>query len=220
MMHAPILTHSATLAAISASAATTQQQPFDITPILHPQAGVPSDKTKTFWSATANALYIVRENGTDLFGPTPDFAAKLAACPDLVDHGRRGPIGCDADPIAGLDLWRRADDAAIIDRPSAPVAFHAIGWLPTAMDVAGWRELILTFLDEQLVANGMVADWALHALDDGQGGWIKKPHMHAVITGRFWRGPRLGQPQAAWLSTTKRRNALGNAWVATVGEAI
>ena len=217
MLHSPISTNPAKLAALSAFAAATPQRPFDITPILHPQAGVPSDQSRTFWSATANSLYIVRRDGVDLFGPTPDFAGKLARCPDLVDHGRRGPIGCDGEALADLELWHQADQAAIVDRPSAPVALHAVGWLPTAMSKAGWREKILQFLDEQILANGMVADWALHALEDGKGGWIKKPHMHAIITARFWKGPRAGQPQPAWLATTKSRKAVGEAWAATVG---
>lgn len=220
MLHSPISTNSAKFAAISALAAAPPQKPFDITPILHPQSGIPSDRSRTFWSATANALYIVRKDGVDLFGSTPDFAAKLTHCPDLVDHGRRGPIGCDAEPLADLGLWHRADQAAIVDRPSAPVAYHAIGWLPTEMDRDGWREVVLQFLDEQILANGMVADWALHALEDGEGGWIKKPHMHAIITARFWKGPRAGQPQPAWLATTKRRKAVGEAWVTTVGVSL
>lgn len=211
MIHAPI-TSPAKLDAITAFAAVQPQKLFDITPVIHPQHGLPSDRSRTFWSAMANALYIVRQDGEDIFGQTPGFAAKLTECPDLIDHGRRGPIGCDIEPLAGLELWRAADRAGLNDRPSAPVAFHAVGWLPTAMDERGWRELILQFLDEQIVANGMIADWALHALADGEGGWIKKPHMHAVITSRFWKGPRAGQPQPAWFQTVKRRNAVGDAW--------
>ena len=141
MIHAPISPNSAKLAAINAFAAAPPPKLFDITPVLHLQAGVPSERSRTFWSATANALYIVRKDDTDLFGPTPNFADKLTRCPDLVDHGRRGPIGCDADPIADLELWRRADQAALIDRPSCPVAYHAVGWLPTGMNEAAWRAL-------------------------------------------------------------------------------
>lgn len=213
MTHATSL-HSAKLASIAALADTRPQKPFDITPVIHPQNGFHPEASRTFWSATANALYIVRQNGEDVFGATPDFAGKLAECPDLVAHGRRGPIGCDVDAIAGLELWRAADKAAAVDRPSAPVAFHAIGWLPTAMGEEGWREWILQFLDDQIVANGMIADWALHALGDGEGGWVKKPHMHAVITSRFWKGPRIGQPQPAWFSTAKRRSMVGEVWAA------
>lgn len=203
----------AKLAATAALAATHPQRLFDMTPIIHPQGGVPDPASRTFWSATANALYLVREDGEDMFGPTPGFAAKLQNCPDLGDHGRRGPIGCDADPVKGLELWRAADLAARHDRPRLPAAFHAIGWLPVKLDEAGWREIVLEFLDDQIVRNGMIADWSIHRLADGEGGWIKRPHMHAVITSRFWRKDRKqGEPQPAWFPTVKRRLAAGDVW--------
>lgn len=217
MIHTVIDTAAAKLAAFNAQAAIKPQTLFSVTPVIHPQNGIRAESSRTFSSATSNALYIRRETGEDLFGPTPDFAAKLVGCPDLVAHGRRGPIGCDADGVADLALWRTADEAAISDRPSAPVAWHAIGWLPTGMGEAGWRELVLQFLDERFVANGMVTDWAIHALPDGDGGWIKKPHLHAVATARFWKGPRIGQPQPAWLATAKSRSALEAAWVTMSG---
>ena len=204
----------------TAQTALQPPRPFEMTPIIHPNNGVPDPASRTFWSAVANALYIVREDGDDIFGPTPGFAAKLLDCPDLIDHGRRGPIGCDADGVAGLDLWRTADRAAQIDRPSAPVAFHAIGWLPTECDPARWRELVLEFLDTQIVGNGMVADWAIHALADKDGEWIKRPHVHLVITARFWRKERRqGQPQAAWFPSAKRRLAAGDAWEQVIARA-
>lgn len=218
MMHTVIDSTAAKLAMIDAQAATRPPALFSVTPVIHPQNGVRAASSRTFWSATSNALYIRRETGADMFGPTPDFAAKLIDYPDLVAHGRRGPIGCDADDVADLALWRAADEAAVTDRPSQPVAWHAIGWLPTALGEAGWRELVLQFLDERFVANGQAVDWAIHALPDGQGGWIKKPHVHVIATARFWKGPRIGQPQAAWLTTAKSRSALEAAWVGMPGQ--
>ena len=207
-----ILASPAEIARQEALAALQPQRLFEMTPIIHPQSGIPDPKSKTFWSAVANALYIVREDGEDLFGKVK-FSSRLIQCPDLIDRGRRGPIGCDADGVAGLDLWRAADRAAQIDRPSAPVAFHAIGWLPEAGDPASWKGLVLDFLDTHIVVNGMVTDWAIHALDDGADEWIKRPHFHAVLTARFWRKDRrLGQPQAAWFPSAKRRAAAGEAW--------
>lgn len=110
-----------------------QTSPLAITPVIHPKDGVPDPKSRTFWSATANAHYIVRRRCTDLFGQTPDLADKLAQGNDLVGFGRRGPIGCDSDALAGMALWEVADRAGQIDRPSAPVAYHIIGWLPTVV---------------------------------------------------------------------------------------
>ena len=173
MKHVVITPSEAKFIADEAFSSCRPQNLFDITPVIHLRDGVRDDRSETFWSATANALYIVRQDGVDIFGPTPEFNAKLLNCPDLVANGRRGPKGCDAQEFAGLELWRAADRATLQDRPSMPAAYHAIGWLPTDVGQEAWREIILQFLDEQIVANGMVADWALHALADGSGGWIK-----------------------------------------------
>lgn len=184
-----------------------------ITPVLHPRDGVPDPRSRTFWSAVANACYIRRQNGTDLFGDTPDISDKLAQGNDLIACGRRGPTGCDADDIQGLGLWQAADQAALSDRPGAPVAHHIIGWLPTNVTRAAWEDLTLEFLDRAVVANGMVADWAIHALADDGGRWLKRPHLHAVLTHRFWRpGTRMGQPNAAWLGTPRHRQRMVDAW--------
>lgn len=91
------------------------------------------------------------------------------------------------------------------------MAWHAIGWLLTDTDEAGWYERGLEFLDERIVANRMVADWVLHALPDGEGGWIKKPHKHAVIKARFGKGSRTWQPQPAWFASAKSRFTLTDA---------
>lgn len=184
-----------------------------VSPIIHPRDGVPDPRSRTFWSAMANALYIVRQRGTDVFGPTPDLADKLALGNDLVDHGRRGPIGCDSDALRGTALWEAADRAAQTDRPSAPVAYHVIGWLPTNKTREAWRELALEFLDREVALNGMVADWAIHSLADKDGHWIKKPHLHAILTHRFWKpGRRPGEPNPGWLGTAKHRQKLVDGW--------
>lgn len=208
---------SAKLAAISALNGSLPQKLLNITPILHPQNGFHPEHSRTFWSAVANSLYIVRLDGYDRFGRTPNFSAKLDVCPDLVAHGRRGPISADEDSLSGLNLWRAADEAAQRDRPNAPVAWHVVGWLPPEQDAERWRELVCTFLDTQIVQRGMVVDWAIHALADEDGGWIKKPHFHAVITARFWKGPRIGQPQAAWLHTSSQRSSALERWEKLTG---
>ena len=196
--------------------AEPKRDTFSITPVIHPKDGVADPRSRTFWSATANALYIARADGEDLFGSTPSLAHKLASGNDLVDHGRRGPIGCDADAIAGIRLWEAADLATRHDRPSAPVAWHAVGWLPENRTREAWRELTLEFLDREVVANGMIADWAIHALTDGDGRWIKRPHLHMVLTARFWKpGRRTGAPNPAWLGGAKSREKLAANWNAS-----
>lgn len=186
---------------------------LSITPVIHPKDGVPDPRSRTFWSAVANVNYIMRTQGTDLFGPTPDLAEKLAGGNDLVDHGRRGPIGCNGDAVRGMELWNAADHATRNDRPSVPVAHHLIGWLPAGTTHAHWRELTLEFLDREIAGGGMVADWAIHALADPRNGWIKKPHLHAIVTHRFWKaGRRTGEPNGAWLGSVKQRQKVVDAW--------
>lgn len=102
-----------------------------ISPIIRPRNGVPDTRSRTFSSAIANAIYIVRQLGTDVFVPRSDLAGKLALGNDLLDHGRRGPIGCNSDTPRGRAPWEIADRAAKTDRPSAPVAYRVIDWLPT-----------------------------------------------------------------------------------------
>lgn len=189
-----------------------------VTPVLHPRDGIRDPRSRTFWSAVANVCYIRRQRGVDLFGNTPDLSERLAQGNDLVACGRRGPTGCDADAVAGSRLWEAADQAALSDRPGAPVAHHIIGWLPTNATQAAWQDLTLDFLDRAVVANGMIAEWAIHVLADGEGRWIKRPHLHAILTHRFWRpGTRLGQPNAAWLGTPRHRQRLVDAWDKTMG---
>ena len=73
-----------------ATLAPGQTAPLAIMPVIHPKDGVPDPDSRTFWSATANALYIERQTGADLLGPTPDFANKLAQGNDLAESGCRG----------------------------------------------------------------------------------------------------------------------------------
>ena len=220
-MHTNIMTSfDARILALS-SLASGDAGGLSITPVIHPKDGVSDPRSRTFWSAVANVNYIVRTQGTDLFGPTPDLTEKLANGNDLIDHGRRGPIGCDGDTVRGLAIWDAADRAAQHDRPSTPVAHHLIGWLPTGGTREHWRELTLEFLDREIAGGGMVADWAIHALSDPKGGWIKKPHLHVITTHRFWKaGRRTGEPNAAWLGSTKHKQKVVDAWEGLMAKGV
>lgn len=198
--------------------AIDRERSLAIVKVLRDPKPLPSGEpsVKTFRTAVANALYIVRKDGADPFGPTPGFVRKAG---DLVDLGRRGPIGCDAPAVAGLELWRQADTAAAIDRPDLPSAFHIVGWLPCALDPLGWRTLVLSFVDEQVKAAGMIADWAIHARAAPDGGWATPPHMHAVVTARAWReGRNAGQRNRAWLGSKRAYDAAEDAWRALVNK--
>ena len=113
---------------------------------------------------------------------------------------------------SGFDLWHAADDAATEERGDAPIAWHIIGWMPQDAGEKAWRFKVAEFLDRHIVAQGMVADWAIHRQADAQGRWTTKPHGHIVVTARFYSGPRMGQPQPNWLTSRKMQDALKDAW--------
>lgn len=182
---------------------------FQLSPVIHPTHGVGDPASRTFWSAEANARYIVRQPGTDIFGPTPDWSSKRA---NLGASGRRAPLGKAGLPPAGFDLWRAADEAAGVERGDAPVAWHMIGWLPQDRSEQDWLFQVQAFIDRHLVFQGMVADWAIHRQADAQGRWTTKPHVHIIATSRFWAGPKIGLPQPNWLTSRKMRDALHDAW--------
>lgn len=208
----PALTAS-TVPAVPIVDAIDRERPFTIVPAVHQSRIVNGSEDRQTWrSAVANRLYITRKTGHDLFGPTPAIPAEKMN--DLGEHGRRGPIGCDSLAVAGMELWRKADDAAAIDRPELPVCFHAVGWLPLGMDDAGWRNIIHAFCDDVLVRNGMVADWAVHRRPDEQGSWAVPPHAHLIITARGWRPERNpGRRNAAWLGSISNIKAASDAWL-------
>lgn len=66
----------------------------------------------------------------------------------------------------------------------------------------------------------MVADWAIHALADLEGGWAKVPHVHMIVTARSWRvgsGRQFGIRNQAWLGSPSRRRDLAEAWYQITG---
>ena len=52
--------------------------PLAITPVIHPNHGVPDLYSRRFWTAPVSGPYIIRRHGIDLFGQTPDLADNLA----------------------------------------------------------------------------------------------------------------------------------------------
>ena len=199
--------------------AIDRDRPFSIVAAVHqPRTIEGVEQRRTFRSAVANRLYTTRESGRDLFGPTPAISPEKMG--DLGEHGRRGPLGCDVPALAGIELWRKADEAAAIDRPELPVAFHAIAWLPLRLEPDGWRNLIFAFCDDVLVRNGMVADWAVHRRPDGQGSWAVPPHAHLIITARGWRPERNpGRRNAAWFGSNASLKAAEDQWQSLLVEA-
>lgn len=166
----------------------------------------------TFRTAQANYLYIMRQDGDDELGRTPNFSAKIA---DLVDHGRETPLRGPLAALAGVELWKAMDRAARLHCPQDAVAFHMIGTLPANGDKASWRALIQSFARSRFCDNGMIVDWAIHALADEGGEWVTVPHVHFVVTARSWRtgsGRRFGLRNRAWFGGGLSRRELVRCW--------
>ena len=198
--------------------AIDRKQPFKLCAAMHqpPMLEDGQPERSTFRSAVANRLYITRDRGEDIFGSV-DFTHKAG---DLVRGERRGPDGCNAPGIAGIELWRRADAAAAADRPELAAAFHAIGWLPREVDEPTWKNMLQRFIDEQLVQNGMITDWAIHRRRNADGSWSIMPHAHLIITSRGWRAKRSpGRRNLAWFGSRRTVQAAEDAWNHLLSEA-
>jgi MobA/MobL family len=192
--------------------------PFKSTAVFHPDPGNPDREAgrRTYKSAVANYLYMMRKEGSDQFGSVPN--GYMAKADDLVVTGRRHPLKVAPDLTAGRKLWDEADMAASRD-PAQAAAMHVILTLPP-VPREECRLLIENFIDDNIVQLGMIADFAVHAKADGDGGWDVHPHAHLLITTRRWRNDqRKGQRMRPWLFSKAQADALESAWLARTGLA-
>lgn len=191
-----------------------QRRPFNLRYVVRQAGGIHGDDVRaTHRTAACNYLYIMRQNGVDEFGPTPDFAARR----DLVAYGRRAPIAALGDAYADIKPWIAADDAARVERPDLATAMHAVGTLPPDGDLHSWRTIVQAFGDH-LSDQGMIVDWAIHQLSDDAGGHSIPCHCHLLITARRWRLDRdPGHRQAPWLSTKAQVDRMANIWFELTG---
>lgn len=166
------------------------------------------DRRATHRTAQANFAYITRTDCIDEFGSTPNFEAKRA---DLVVTGRTGPLRSLKKQLAGSALWRQADQFADGRRPEQAKAAHIVGSLPQDKSPGEWQDLVRTFCEIQLASEGMVTDWAIHALRGDDGNWRKLPHCHLLVTTRTWdRDP--GRRQARWFGCEEHERKAADAW--------
>lgn len=192
-----------------------ERRPFNLRYIVGAGVGIhAADMRATHRTAACNYLYIMRQNGRDQHGPTPDFASRR----DLFDHGRCAPKDAFKKEYASILPWEAADASAAVRRPDLAIAMHAVGILPQDRDPSSWRPLIEAFGEDHLASQGMIVDWAIHCLPDGAGGFEIVPHVHFLITSRMWRtGGTHGRFQKPWLSTKAQVDRLADAWFKLTG---
>lgn len=187
-------------------------RPFNVRWIIRDGESIHGeDRRATHRTAACNYRYIMRQNGVDEFGPTPDFASRG----DLLATGRIAPWPGLKEPYAGIAVWEAADEAARYRRPKSPTAIHAVGSLPEDGNPGSWRNIIAEVCEPLLAGRGMIVDWAIHCLPDGANGFKIKPHAHLLISARSWRRDRdPGAPRSLWLGSKAMADRLGNSWFA------
>lgn len=192
-----------------------ENRPFNLRYIVREPGGIHGDDMRMLHrTATCNYFYIMRQTGSDEFGPTPDFAARR----DLFDHGRRAPVAGYDKAYAGVKIWEAADLAARERRPQLATAMHAVGSLPRDGDLRSWRAIIEAFGEDHIASQGIVVDWAIHCKPDDEGGFEVIPHTHFILSSRQWRLDRdHGRHQKPWLSTKAQVDRLADAWYALTG---
>lgn len=191
--------------------------PFRAAPIMPPNPTDPRREVlrKTHKTATASSLYINRIEGEDRYGPLP--SGYMAKAGDLIGAGRRHPLQHFPPQYrSGPLIWEEADAAAAID-PDDAAGVHIVASLP-GMVPEQWPRLVERFIDDNLVALGMVVDWAIHARRDEDGGWATHPHVHMIASARRFRNDmRKGQRQRTWLWNASQIDAAEDAWLAVTG---
>jgi MobA/MobL family len=209
--------HDARTRALDALAAPVHA-PFRCAQVKHPNPSDPGreEARKTHFTATASYLYIHRIPGRDHLGQLPpDYLLKAD---DLISNGRRHPLkGVPVSMRSGPQIWREAD-AATRDDLAHAAAVHVILKLP---DIAqkGWQPLVERFVDDNLVALGLIVDFAIHAkVDDDGNGWATHPHVHLLCSARRFRSDqRKGQRMRVWLYSRPQIESLETAWLEVTG---
>ncbi|MBN8831338.1 MAG: MobA/MobL family protein [Sphingomonadales bacterium] len=170
---------------------------------------VPAYKT-----AVANTAYIWRESEpVDRFGPMPARFAERRF--ELKGSGlllpTSAPLWAVTDPYK---VWAEADAAALATGdPTAVAAWHVMMEIPLDVRPDNWRWLCEGFLHSQLVQQGATVAWAIHAVQGDDGDWIIKPHMHAIVTARYWRHDRRqGRRHPNWIGSWAQQKRMEFAW--------
>jgi MobA/MobL family len=193
--------------------------PVTITPVMHRDPNNPEreERRRTYLTAVANYLYIFRLGGSDHLGVLPDNYLQKAD--DFVVGGRRRPRKVPLHLHDGSALWEEADAATSQDLADA-AAIHVILTLPD-LPRYRWKSLVERFIDDNLIALGIIADWAIHAKSDDSGeGWLTHPHVHLLCTARRWKSDQQkGRRMRPWLCSKAQNDALENAWLALTGLA-
>jgi MobA/MobL family len=188
-----------------------------IAPVMRADPSKPDreERRRTHQTAVASYLYMFRLPGADDIGVVPP--AYLEKRDDLFATGRRHPLQkFERQHTSGRLLWDEAD-AATRYEPDEASAIHAVMALPP-IPQSKWQLLIERFVDNELVSQGMIVDYAIHCRVGDDGEWTTRPHVHLLATARRWRtDQRKGSRQRTWLCSKAAHEALEDAWHKVTG---
>lgn len=197
-----------------AALATPEREPFRLAEVKRDLTG--SASRRTHQTAVANFGYINRIEIDDELGLVPPSYMEKAN--DLFVAGRRHPVGRRASQIPmGRLLWDHADATAGKDLKNEAAAIHIVLGLPD-LPQERWHDYVTDFIDHELTSLGMVVDYAVHAVSDGNIGWLVSPHVHCLATSRRWKpDQQRGRRMKQWLASKSQIEALENAWLTRTG---
>ncbi len=163
-------------------------------------------------SAVAAAAYRSGERLTDeRLGKCHDYTRKS-------DIEHREIMAPDRTPDWMLDrsrLWNGVEAAE--RRKDAQLAREVEISLPRELDAEGRRALVDSYVREQFVSQGMIADVSLHRghSADGQ----EQPHAHVMLTMRDLTGEGFGKKNRDW-NAAERLEGWRSAWADHANRAL
>jgi len=163
-------------------------------------------------SAVAAAAYRSGERLTDeRLGKCHDYTRKS-------DIEHREIMAPDRTPDWMLDrsrLWNGVEAAE--RRKDAQLAREVEISLPRELDAEGRRALVDSYVREQFVSQGMIADVSLHRghSADGQ----EQPHAHVMLTMRDLTGEGFGKKNRDW-NAAERLEGWRSAWADHANQAL
>lgn len=171
-------------------------------------------RVPAYKSAVANVAYIWRDSEpSDRFGPMPArFAERrfeLKGSALLLPNS--APLWAASEPYS---IWAEADAVAVATGdPTAVAAWHVMMEIPLDVRPKNWCWLAEGFLRSQLVNQGAAVAWAIHSVQGDDGEWIIKPHIHAIVTARYWRhDKRHGRRHPNWIGSWAQQKRMEFAW--------
>ena len=149
-------------------------------------------------SAVASASYRSGETLHDArLGRTFDYTRKE----DVLHAEIVAPAHAPAWVYDRSRLWNGVEAAE--KRKDARLARDIIAALPRGLDAAAYQALAREFINDNFVAHGMIADFAIHDKDASDGG--RNPHMHIMLTTREVDQDGFGPKNRDW----NRRELVG-----------